>query len=389
MPDLTSGAIGLVLGGMIGLILSVLFEDKLKAISRRVGFRVRNLVARGALPEERRNFALGPLQTDLFVIEGDGEQVIDEQSVDVIIDPTEVEMPPEVAEWKEEVHQREHQKRARGEDFLWNGLNYAVAGFSCSRVGIDETPAIALTFQSADHFTFAASQQLDRVMSDGTTLRKRYLANDDVLSVPAFISSSFGMNIAVVTADNLVMFSKRSGHVGTQPHTWNSSANEALSRSLDSQGRSAPDLYDVARRGLEEELALDRSEYRLEMLGVSIDRGRHQWGCLFVAFLKELRGDAFLERLSRGVPDRFEHENHQLARFTIPDVVEYLLCDERRDYWSPTAPALFYFALIRKYGRRQVEAEAARVIRRMFDTRPSVRSRIRVVVSYLLWWRRQ
>jgi len=203
------------------------------------------------------------------------------------------------------------------------------------------------------------------------------------------MASSFGMNIAVVTADNLVLFSKRSGRVGTQPHIWNSSANEALSRSLDSQGRSAPDLYDVARRGLKEELALDRSEYRLEMIGVSIDRGRHQWGCLYVALLRELKGDALMERLSRGAPDRFEHDSHELERFTIPNVIQYILRDDRRHLWSPTAPALFYMALIRKYGRRQVEAETARVIRRIVADRRPIWTRIRVVGSYLLWWRRQ
>ena len=321
MPDLTSGVIGLVLGGVIGLILTVLFEDKLKRSLRRLGFRLRNFAARGTLPLEERNFTLGPLQTGLYVIEGDGEQVIDEQSIDIIIDSADVHVPPEVLEWKEEIRRREHQKRARGEDFLWNGKRYAVVGFSSYRVGIEEAPAVTFTFQSSDYFTFAASQQLDRVMRDGTTLRKRHLEGNDVLSVPPFMSSSFGINVAVATADGLILFSKRSGRVGTGQHMWNSSANEALSRSLDSQGRSAPDLYDVARRGLEEELALNRSEYRLEMLGVSIDRERHQWGCLFLALLKDLRGDAWLERLSRGAPDRFEHEGHELARFTVPDVV--------------------------------------------------------------------
>ena len=48
--------------------------------------------------------------------------------------------------------------------------------------------------------------------------------------------------------------------------------NEALSRSLDSQGRTPPRLYDVARRGLLEELGLEGSEYLLELLAFDVDK---------------------------------------------------------------------------------------------------------------------
>jgi hypothetical protein len=116
--------------------------------------------------------------------------------------------------------------------------------------------------------------------------------------------ASFGIYVAVVTADNLAIFSKRSQAVGAFPGLWDASANEALSRSLDFHGRTPPNLYDVARRGLLEELGLDHAEYRLELLAFNIDCKTNQWGCMFVAFLHELTDGQVAERRTRGIADK-------------------------------------------------------------------------------------
>ena len=135
-----------------------------------------------------------------------------------------------------------------------------------------------MTLEQSDYYTFLATQQLDRPLPDGKTPRQLYLDNVDVTSIPSFMSSSFGTYVAVITADNLALFSRRSGAVGAFPGRWDASANEALSRSLDSSGRTPPNLYDVARRGLCEELALCPTDYRIELLAFNIARHSNQWG---------------------------------------------------------------------------------------------------------------
>jgi hypothetical protein len=166
-----------------------------------------------------------------------------------------------------------------------------------------------------------------------------------------------------VTSDLLLVIQKRAQGVGSQPGTWSSSANEAVSRHLDSHGRTAPDLYDVMRRGIAEELSIDKSEYHLEMLAFTIDTERQQWGALFVAFLHELSGDDIRQRRTRGVPDKWEHDRVDFVRFEIEAVVRYLLRDDRIDQWSSVGPPLFYLALVRRYGRAVVERHTARVLR--------------------------
>jgi hypothetical protein len=363
VEGLASGVTGLIVGALLGLLASVLFEDFLKSQIQRIGSFARRLRARGPLPVSSEEFRLGPLHAPLVIMEGDGEQVINEQSVRLVVDPVDVRVPAEMAQWVEEVRVEEERKKAAGLPHFWNGPNYAVTGLTVSRTMIDESPEICLHLSNGVYYTFLARQQLDRPFADGSTPRSRYLTPNDPRAAPAFMCCSFGTNVAVVTSDNLLVVQQRAQQVGSQPGTWSSSANEALSRQLDSRGRTAPDLYDVMRRGIAEELSIDKSEYHLEMLAVVVDTERQQWGALFVAFLHELTAEDVLQRRSRGVPDKWEHDQIEFVRFEIEPVVRHLLRADRRDHWSSVGPPLFYLSLVRRYGRAAVERRTARILR--------------------------
>lgn len=365
LDQITSGSIGLIVGAVIGLIVAVLFEDLLKKMRDNALGQLRRLMAKGTLPVTNEEFRLGELQTSLIIVEGDGENVINEQAMRIIVESTNVALPEELDLWRQEVEHEQAVRKNTGRDFHWNGTTYAVSGFSVSRCGVDESPEICLRLKGADYFTFLATQQLDRSFKDGTTPRTRYIEPYAPTETPDFMSASFGVYVAVVTADNLVVFSKRSQKVGVFPGLWDASANEALSRSLDSQGRTPPNLYDVARRGLAEELCTDSTEYRLELLAFDIDRRTNQWGCMFAAFMHELTGNELADRRSRGIPDKWEHDRQDYERFEVSAVIRYLLRDDRRNSWTPVAPALFYFTLVRKYGRSRVERETARAIQKL------------------------
>jgi hypothetical protein len=362
--DLSSGITGLVVGSILGLVFAVLFEDYLKERTKQLGSRIRRISSRGALPESHDRFQLGPLRTPMQIVEGDGEQVISEQSVRIIIDPEEVELPEELAEWRAEIAEEQERKRERGEHFFWNGPRYAVTGLTVSRTATSELPEACLRLKHADYYMFMATQELDREFRDGSTPRTRYLAGGPS-TAPDFMSCSFGANVAMVTKDNHLAIQKRSDKVGSQPGTWSSSANEALSRELDSRGRTAPNLYDVMRRGITEELAVDETEYHLEMLAFVIDAERQQWGALFLAVLHDLTADDLVARRARGVPDKWEHEALDFTPFEIEPVIRYLLRPDRVDQWSSVGPPLYYLALIRRYGRARVERTAARILKKL------------------------
>jgi hypothetical protein len=359
--SLSTGLAGLILGAVLGVVCSALLEDALKERFRLAGIKIRHRLARGTLPTPQVEFHLGSLQTSMLILEGDGVKPINEESVRILVDDEMVSLPDEVGKWKREVVRTQAQLKNNGEQHFWNGPNYAVAGFTVSREGVNETPEICLRLQSSDYYTFLATQQLDRLMSDGTTLRTRYLSSGPEVA-PAFMNCSFGTNVAMVTKDGKLVIAKRSLALGSRPGTWNSSANEALSRSLDSEGRTPPNIYNVARRGVDEELAVGREEYRLELLAIAVDTELQQWGAAFVAYAHDLTGQDILDRRSRGAPDKWENERIEVIDFKVDEVVKCLMSSGRRDNWAPMAPPLYYLALVNFYGRAFTERHCAKAL---------------------------
>ncbi|WP_258024839.1 hypothetical protein [Streptomyces bambusae] len=331
----------------------------------------------GAPTSTWATFSIGPLHTPALLVEGDGEQAIAPESVRVQVLDGEVVLPEEMAPWRAEIAAAEEPTQEQALDQvrpeasggthgrIWNGPRYAVEGVEISRTPLEEHAEVRLRLRPTDYFTFLASQQLDRRLPDGTTPRGRYLDPDRPLDAPAFLQCSFGVNVAVVTADHLLVVSRRADTVRSGPGLWGSSVNEGLSRHIDSAGRNAPDLHDVARRGMREELSLEPHEYTLTMLAFVLDVDQRQWSAHFTASLTGLTGDALRSRISRGVADRWEHQSIDYVPFRPADVTDYLLRPDRIRRWAPVTPALFHLALVHAHGRGAVERAEARAVRRL------------------------
>lgn len=207
-----------------------------------------------------------------------------------------------MAGWRDEIAEESERLRAEGRTPLWNGPRYAVESLDISRTAIEERPEVHLRLRPTDSYTFLAAQQLDRRLPDGTTPRSRCLNPDEPLKAPAFLQCSPGVNIAVVTADDMLVVTQRSDRVRMAPGVWNSSVNEGLSRHIDSSGRNAPDLHAVARRGMREELSLEAHEYTLDLLAFVLDVDRRGWSAHFYARLQELRSTHLQARRAGASP---------------------------------------------------------------------------------------
>lgn len=64
----------------------------------------------------------------------------------------------------------------------------------------------------------------------------------------------------------------------------------------------------------------------------------------------------------QSIEDGWEHVEFDYVRFGPTSVLRYVLREDRRDAWAPTAPVLFYLGLVNAYGRRTVDQTASRLL---------------------------
>ncbi|MEV4320505.1 hypothetical protein [Actinocrispum sp. NPDC049592] len=329
-----------------------------ETLERQVGcWRESYHRARGSFPETARfpGFTVGSLATSCRILEGDGERAISEDAVRVTVTPEEVSLPPVVEHLRAGIIREQHRRKTAGLDYYWPAPRYAVHDFVVTRRGPHELPEVTLHLKYSDYYTFIAAQQLDKPLPDGNTLRGLYLAGRDPRDVPDFMRSSFGLNVAVVTADGWLVVSRRSSRVGVGKDVWNSSANEGLQRALDSPDGRAPNLFRAAERGVKEELRLRPDQYDLSLLAFAVVTSNSHWCALFLARLRRMTRQGFEENLGRGVQDAWEHQGFDYVRFDPHPVITYLLRPDRRESWAPAAPALFYLSLVHVHGQQRTD----------------------------------
>ncbi|MCO1593941.1 hypothetical protein M8C17_02070 [Micromonospora sp. RHAY321] len=354
---------GLVSGAIVGLIFGVLFEDPLKKLLRAGVRRLRRMITRSAVPLALgREFRLGPLHAPCLILEGDGTHVLKPERINVLVNSVGVQLPEEMARWRAEIAAEQERRRSTGEESAWNGAMYAVEDLVISRSGPNEEPDVTLILKHSDYYTFLATQRLDRRFPGGATPRSLYLDGREPRQIPDFMRSSFGINMAVVTADNWLVVSRRSPRTATGQDMWAPSVNESLSPDKDSVDGAPPDLFRAARRGMREELHLEDDQYDLRLLAFHLATSLSQWGVMFLTRLGAMSRAEFEAHLSRGIEDGWEHRAIDYVPLKPDSVLRYLLRSDRRNNWTPAGPALYYLTLVNTYGRRQVDAALGRVL---------------------------
>jgi hypothetical protein len=93
----------------------------------------------------------------------------------------------------------------------------------------------------------------------------------------------------------------------------------------------------------------------LELLAFAVVTSNSQWCCFFKAELTEMTLSRFQANLGRGAQDAWENRGFDFVPFNPDSVVPYMLRDDRRDFWAPAAPPLYYLSLVHSYGKRQVD----------------------------------
>jgi hypothetical protein len=299
-------------------------------------------------------FRIGPLRTTCIVKAGDGSRPIREDNVHTRFDAAGAGgLDGELAARYEQVA-RTHESGACRRH--WNSPRFRLDDVRLSR-NAGEDLVLGLDFSPGDYFAFLAAQGID--------CRKPAPPADpanDPADQPPLPAYSFGINVAAITGDGLMVFARRSNDVAVNAGRWSASANEGLSRPHDLRADGTVDLFGAARRALAEEMTVyDDDIAGLDMLSVVLDAPRRQWAVLFCARLRPT-AERLRDRWSRGVQDLWEHSEFAFVPAEPKPVLGFLLTPNRRNLWAPCAPALFYHALVRTVAHRTGEAHPRAVV---------------------------
>jgi len=358
---ISSGVAGLVVGAVLGLVLSVIFEDRLKELLKRIERRCRRLARKTRPAHEREYFEFGNVRSRCIIVEGDGSHPINEALVHTVVSDEPITLPPEMLEWKDEIALAENGKPKDDPDRKWNGPVFGVERLGVQRTEFAEEPELYFRLRRSDYFSFQATQYLDRRFRDGTTPRSKYIDSVGHRAAPAFMSLSLGTSVVLVTTDDKVLLCQRTATVGSRPLHWGVSADEGTHPVHDCPGGAPPRMYDVARRGVREELSLEPEEYRLEMLAVTIDTERHQWDTVFVGYTHELSAENLESRIRRGAKDKdIEIADLEFIDFEVSPVLAWLSSCGPSRLSTPILLVALYLALVRRHGRYYVERAGRR-----------------------------
>lgn len=225
-----------------------------------------------------RYLTIGRRRTQWVSIDGNGEEVYDASLLQTRLKEGQVPLPEQFARIKRKVEKEQIERKRRGEQHVWNGPLFALVKYVTFRTPHEESLGLILTFQRSDYYSFQATT----VHPDATELRNNLLEEWSVTDQPIpFLAQGFGVSLVVKSQDEKIILTRRLSNVGVRPNELDVSIVEGLHSQKDIQSNPVcpVDLYNVARRGLREELGLsdDVCNIEVQLLGFGVDMQYYQW----------------------------------------------------------------------------------------------------------------
>lgn len=309
------------------------------------------------LPRSPDYFVVGARKTSWFVVDGDGTEKYTPQTLICRVESTPIVLPPDIARLRNEVEIREGTKNRQALAHLWNGPLYALERYVISRTIPDEHPQLTLTFRPTDYFTFQATvMSLDTKGKDPSepTLREKYLQKHDPFEPIPFLSNGFGIALVLMTGDKKLIFGRRSNTTGARPGELDVSVVEGVHPIIDSSSSgAAPDLFQTAIRGAQEEVGITLHQSDIAFLGFGVDMQYYQWNLIGMGRVTQTARQA-LESRTRGTGGKWETRAFEIVDADPRTVFRFLKSEKM---WS-VGWVTVYWALVHEYGKDVVNAAA-------------------------------
>ncbi|NUM45498.1 MAG: hypothetical protein HUU38_12410 [Anaerolineales bacterium] len=353
-----------IIGAIVSLILSLIFEDQLTSLKKRFLRWLRTIFYRRKSPiPKAETFSIGKYTTSWLVIDGDGELEYTPATIRCRVENMPYTLPPEISALRDTIQKREARKKSKGENYQWNGPMYSLEKYARGRTIPEENLEITLTFRPSDYFTFQATiTSLDTNLLTPPavlTLRQKYLQGHELSNPIPFLSNGFGIALAVITKDKKLILTRRNTNIGVRPGQLDSSVVEGIQPILDrSNTYKGPDLYRTAIRGAQEELGIQLLQEDIHFLGFGLDTEYYQWGLLGIAYCSETI-EQIREIRTRGIGGKWEVNQIEAIDINPKQILARL---KENKIWS-IGFVTVYYALTKEFGKDKIDTIAKEIFK--------------------------
>jgi hypothetical protein len=203
----------------------------------------------------------------------------------------------------------------------WNGARLGIESITLSRTANEEHPTLHVKTFPSD---YASKLAIERLIKNNPESKLPLATNVSELS--SYRLHSLGLNATVVTADNLLVLSKRSKKINSARGGLHISVNEGMvAEDKDLEGNLSP--TNGLMRGLKEELGITAPITSITFHSALVDLNRYELGLLAHVDLRgsKITGREILLRQTYALSqDRFENQALMLIPWNIDEIIEIL-----------------------------------------------------------------
>ncbi|CAH3128418.1 unnamed protein product [Porites lobata] len=226
------------------------------------------------------------------------------------------------------------------------GHSYSIAlkSLITSREEEQEQQEIQLSFGETTYCHHRAVREIWRKLEESKKSELVVCKN----TVHPVFSTSFGLHVAVLTADNpqKFIFTRRSNQGNPGKFTCGAVESASVKDYVHKDGQAYVDLIKTAARGLKEELRVELKGSDIEALcltTVYLKFDTHEWGCCGYVDLSDprvsperrLTYEQIESRFTSGPKDKFKHEEVVAVDFELSRMVEFVR-ENYEDFASST-----------------------------------------------------
>lgn len=363
MKSLAVFVIGAITGGLIELVLAVLFEEWARQVygrARRHWWWLRSRFGAEQHHHARELFHVGSWTVSCVVVEGDAAHPMNPSQVSCRLDSTALILPPDLEERRTRIlEQQKKIEKAKGLPEYFNGPMVALTRFERSRTPGREDSLLHLVCQLTDYYTFlATSISLDEVIDGeaGSTVRQKYLRSTNYDEPVSFLATSLGVNLALITKDGYLMLVRRGlAGVHTYRDNWAVPICEAVNPDLDRDETGHVSLLRTAVRGAHEELSVVLTNPQVSFFVLCVDTKCYFYAMTGLVNDHQSTSEFLMSLRTRGIKDKFEAGTLERVRFDPEAVARFVAETGGVSNWHPNSFAAVVQALVNAFGNSAVE----------------------------------